>query len=163
MSASTVTTDKLRTLSGCIIAAAAVLLLGAVRACAADIDLPVPNAVVYPGQAVLDKVAGARRFRVPGDRLSSYVVEEEMLEGKIARRTLLPNKPILLADLTTPDVVKAGTPSTIVYRDGGLLITMLGVPLRSAAEGETVRVKNADTGVVVAGRVMADGTIEVTP
>ncbi|MEF2071721.1 flagellar basal body P-ring formation chaperone FlgA [Consotaella aegiceratis] len=154
---------KLQIVYACAVAVLALLLLLVpLRAFAADIDLPVPNAVVYPGQVVLDKVMDHRRFRVPGDRLSAYAIEEEMLEGKIARRTLLPNKPIMLADLTTPDVVKAGVPTTIVYRDGGLMITSLGVPLQSAAEGEVIRVRNADTGVVIVGMAASDGSIEVS-
>ncbi|WP_245413447.1 flagellar basal body P-ring formation chaperone FlgA [Mangrovicella endophytica] len=137
-------------------------LLGPIAARAADIELPTPQAVIYPGQSVLDKGVGSKRFRIPGERLTAYAIEEAMLNGKVARRTLLPNKPILLSDLKNPDIVKAGVGTTLVYRDGGLIITGPATPLQSGGEGETIRVRNSDSGIVVTGTVAADGTIEVS-
>lgn len=144
-----------------ILVVAAVLLSIPIRAFAADLDMPVPTAVVYPGQSVLDIGVVASRFRVSGERLSSYVVEEGMLRDKLARRTLLPGKPILLSDLKSPNLVTAGVAATIVYREPGLFITGVGLPLQSAGEGESIRVRNADSGVTITGIVMANGTIEV--
>ena len=128
---------------------------------AADIDLPVPVSVVYPGQRVTDRGVATTRFKVPAARLASYVVEEGMLADRVAKRTLLPNQPILLSDLKSPDVVRAGVPTPIVYREAGVFISGLGTPLASAGEGERVRVRNADSGVTINGVVQADGTIEV--
>ena len=141
--------------------AALVLLAAPVRALAADIDLPVPSAVVYPGQNIADKGISTIRFKVPAARLSSYVVEEGMLSERVARRTLLPNQPILLSDLKSPDIIRAGVPASIVYREGGVFITGLGTPLASAAEGDRIRVRNTDSGITINGIVQADGTIEV--
>ncbi|MCW4113699.1 flagellar basal body P-ring formation chaperone FlgA [Aurantimonas sp. MSK8Z-1] len=138
------------------------LMLAPGRVLAADIELPVPTAIIYPGQAVLDRGVEQRKFRVPGDRLSAYVVEDQMLEGKLARRTLLPGEPILLADLKMPDLVKAGVATAIVYRDAVLTITSVGTPLRSAGAGEVVRVRNDDSGVIITGTVAEDGSIEVS-
>ncbi|MFD2236364.1 flagellar basal body P-ring formation chaperone FlgA [Aureimonas populi] len=144
-----------------VLVLALILLAIPVRAWAADIDLPVPAAVVYPGQNVLDRGIISARFRVPGASLASYVVERGMLRDKVAARTLLPNKPIMLSDLKSPDVVRAGVPVTIVYREPGLSIAGVGVPLASAGEGQMVRVRNADSGVTISGIVAADGSIEV--
>ncbi len=41
------------------------------------------------------------------------------------------------------------------------MITAAGSPLQDAAVGELIRVRNIDTGVIVSGTVMADGTIHV--
>jgi len=129
---------------------------------AADLNLPVPTAVVYPGQSVLDKGVMPMRFTVPGDRLAAYVVEDGMLENRIARRTLLPNQPILLTDLKSPDAVTAGVPTTLIYRESGLIITGMGTPLQSAGPGQAVRVRNTDSGVTISGIASEDGTIEVS-
>ncbi|MET0258505.1 MAG: flagellar basal body P-ring formation chaperone FlgA [Methylobacterium sp.] len=133
-----------------------------VAAAAADLDLPVPTSVVYPGQVVLDRGVMPMRFTVPGDRLSAYVVEEGMLKDRLARRTLLPNQPILLSDLKSPNAVTVGVPTTLIYREGGLLITGLGTPLQSAEAGEALRVRNVDSGVTISGVANEDGTIEVS-
>ena len=141
---------------------ALLLFLVPIRALGAEIELPVPSVVVYPGQSILDRGITTSRFTVPGAKLAAYVVEEGMLTDKLAKRTLLPNKPILLSDLQSPDVVKAGVPTAIVFRDAGIVITGLGLPLRSAGEGETIRVRNVDSGVTISGVVAADGSIEVS-
>ncbi|GGE23750.1 flagella basal body P-ring formation protein FlgA [Aureimonas endophytica] len=127
----------------------------------ADIDLPVPAGVVYPGQSVSDKGLSRVRFRVPAAKLSAYVIEEGMLGDRVAKRTLLPNQPILLSDLKSPDIVRAGVNAPIVYREGGVFIAGIGMPLVSAAEGERIRVRNVDSGITINGVVQADGTIEV--
>ena len=133
-----------------------------VRAFAAEIDLPVPSAVIYPGQIILDRGMGTAKFSIPGAKLGSYVVEEAMLTDKIAKRTLLPNQPILLSDLKSPDLVRAGVPTPMVYREGGVFISSLGTPLASAAEGEKIRVRNIDSGLTISGVVAADGSIGVS-
>ncbi|MBC8130924.1 MAG: flagellar basal body P-ring formation protein FlgA [Rhizobiaceae bacterium] len=145
----------------CLLVGSLVLLSIPVRAFAADIELPVPSVVVYPGQNILDRGVSAARFRIPGAKLSAYVIEEGMLSDKVAKRTLLPNKPIMISDLKSPDIVRAGVPTPIVYREAGVVISGLGVPLASAGEGEAIRVRNADSGVTISGVVAADGTIEV--
>jgi flagellar basal body P-ring formation protein FlgA len=147
--------------SGAIFVLALLLLAVPVRAFAADIELPVPTSVIYPGQSVADKGLSQVKFRVPAAKLAAYVVEEGMLADRIARRTLLPNQPILLSDLKSPDLVRAGVPTPIVYREGGVFISGLGTPLASAAEGDRIRVRNADSGITITGVVMADGSIEV--
>lgn len=147
---------------GAIVFVASLLLLSIpVRAFAADIDLPVPASVVYPGQSVLDRGVVTSRFRVPGETLSSYVVERGMLDGRVAARTLLPGRPIMLADLKSPDVVRAGVPTQIVYREPGLTISGIGTPLMSAGAGQSIRVRNVDSGVTITGIVADDGTIEI--
>lgn len=138
----------------------AITLSSPVRA--ADLNLPVPTSVIYPGQSVLDKGVMPMRFTVPGEQLSAYVVEEGMLRNRLARRTLLPNQPILLSDLKSPDTVSAGVPTKLIYRETGLLITGMGTPLQSAGAGQAVRVRNIDSGVTISGVAMEDGTIEVS-
>ncbi|RIY01896.1 flagella basal body P-ring formation protein FlgA [Aureimonas flava] len=146
-----------------VLAAAALGLVPAAgSAGAADLNLPVPTAVVYPGQSVLERGVISARFSVPGNQLSAYVVEEGMLKDRLARRTLLPNQPILLSDLKSPDAVTVGQATTLVYREEGLLITGKGIPLQSAQAGQAVRVRNIDSGVTISGVATEDGSIEVS-
>ena len=146
-----------------VLAAAALGLVPAAgSAGAADLNLPVPAVVVYPGQSVLERGVISARFSVPGNQLSAYVVEEGMLKDRLARRTLLPNQPIMLSDLKSPDAVTAGQPVTLVYREEGLLITGKGIPLQSAQAGQAVRVRNIDSGVTISGVAVEDGSIEVS-
>ncbi|MEF2550876.1 flagellar basal body P-ring formation chaperone FlgA [Aurantimonas sp. A2-1-M11] len=145
------------------LALAALFILSVpVRALSAELELPVPTTVVYPGQSVTERGLNHKAFFVKDDKISLYAVDDSVLEGRVARRTLLPGKAILLSDLKEPDLVRAGTAVTLVYSDAGLVITGLGTALRSAGEGEVIRVRNVDSGTIVSGVVSPDGSIRIT-
>ncbi|MDY8108910.1 flagellar basal body P-ring formation chaperone FlgA [Fulvimarina sp. 2208YS6-2-32] len=128
---------------------------------AAELDLPVPGTVVYPGQDVVSAGLSTRTFVVRDEKVGLFVADQGDLHGYVARRTLLPGKAIRHSDLTLPDAVKAGTNVTLIYRDDGLVITGLGTALQSGQEGETIRVRNTDSGITVSGRIAPDGTISI--
>jgi flagella basal body P-ring formation protein FlgA len=57
--------------------------------------------------------------------------------------------------------VERGSDVTLVFSAGGLTITAPGRPLESAAIGDSIEVRNTETGVTVSGLVMADGSVRV--
>lgn len=145
-----------------LVAAAALFSIASGAAPAAELDVPVPSAVVYPGKDVLASGVTERGFRIKDEKLDLYVTDRQALAGLVARRTLIPGRPILKSHLKQPDIVKAGTEVILVYLEDGLMITGLGTALRSAGVGETVNVRNVDSGVTVAGTVADDGTVRVS-
>lgn len=130
-------------------------------AAAAELTLPVPAAVIYPGQDILGRGLSTGDFIVKDDKVELFVLEERMLEGMVAKRTLLPGNAIRMTDISLPDLVTAGSQVTLVYRETGLFITGLGTALRSGAMGDAVTARNLDSGVVVSGVVEADGTVRI--
>lgn len=128
---------------------------------AAELDLPVPGAVVYPGDDIVASGISTRTFIVKDEKVGLFVTSAEDLHGHVARRTLLPGKAIRRVDLTTPDAIKAGTNVTLVYEEDGLVITGLGLALESGQEGQTIRVRNSDSGITISGRIAPNGTIAV--
>ncbi len=142
--------------------AALVILSVPVRALAAELELPVPTTVIYPGQSVTAPGLHHKAFYVKDDKIGLYAVDDSALIGRVARRTLLPGKAIRLSDLKEPDLVRAGAAVTLVYSEAGLVITGQGTALRSAGAGETIRVRNADSGIIVSGIVSADGSIRIS-
>jgi flagella basal body P-ring formation protein FlgA len=123
--------------------------------------LPVPRATIYPGDAVATEMLTSREFRLATGAARAYHASAEELAGKIARRTLLAGQPVPTGAVRTPDLVTQGRTVPMLYRSGGLTIAGTGVPLQSAAAGETINVRNPETGIVVKGRVLPDGTIAV--
>ncbi|MCE7026702.1 flagellar basal body P-ring formation chaperone FlgA [Jiella avicenniae] len=128
---------------------------------AAELTLPVPSAIVYPGQPIVERGLSTGDFIVKDDKVGLFVLEEKMLEGMVAKRTLLPGNAIRVTDISLPDLVTAGSQVTLVYREQGLFITGLGTALRSGAQGDAVTARNIDSGIVVSGVVEADGTIRI--
>jgi flagella basal body P-ring formation protein FlgA len=102
--------------------------------------LPVPLGVIYPGD----------------------VIRESALIGKVARRTLLPDRPVPTIAVDAPKVVTINASVKIVFNEGGMVIIAYGSALQAGSVGDLIRVRNQDSGLVVTGRVQADGSIRVS-
>ena len=85
----------------------------------------------------------------------------EEIEGKVARRTLLPGRLIPTGSVCEPYLVETGSPVTVMFVEGGLTISTKAVALQSGAAGDMIRLRNMDSGVVLSGIVLADGTVRI--
>lgn len=136
------------------------LLAFAPAALAEDVAV-VTNRVVYPGETI-----GADALReVPvknGKRdLSAVVTFVEQVEGKIARRTLLPGRFIAVNSVRDAYLIEQGAAVQVMFVHGGLTISATAVTLQAGSAGDVVKVRNMDSGSVFTGTVMADGSIRV--
>lgn len=142
------------------IAMIAVAVLGPIAAVAQQV-LTVPAMTIYPGDTISDGALVDRQFSGTAAQIESYKTRREDLLGKVARRTLLVGQLIPADGVREPFVVIQGQIVPIVFSSEGLSITGQGAPLRSAAVGDVVSVRNVETGIIVPGRVMPDRTIAV--
>lgn len=121
----------------------------------------VPLRVIYPGEtisaAALDEVV----LRRPPRGVAEIARAPEDLDGKVAKRTLLPGRLVPLSSVREPYLVEQGTTVTAIFSAGALTITILAVPLQSGAAGDLVRMRNIDSGAVFTGIVMQDGSVRV--
>lgn len=144
------------------ILATSFLVLSAPAAQAAErMAFFVPSVTVYPGQVLSDVSLVEKQFYISPPAAKQYVLSPEQVTGKVARRTLISGKPILMAALSEPSMVTRGEPALMVFTSGPLTITATGTPLESGAVGDFIRVRNADSGLIVSGTVLADGRIQV--
>ena len=123
------------------LALVAALVLSTVSgAVAADrIAFFVPSATVYPGQVVSDTALLEKSFYINAPAASQYVLSPEQAEGKVARKTLLPGKPILVSALAEPSLVKRGVPAPLVFTSGMLTITAMERRLNRARQAISSR------------------------
>ena len=122
--------------------------------------MPAAKAVIYPGDIVSDDALADVPLSSAGGG-GPFALSRVDVVGKAARRTLLPGRAIPLAAIDNPRLVRSGAEVTMVYIDGALTITTTGAALQDGAAGETVKVRNADSGVTIQGRVRSDGSILV--
>ena len=99
-----------------------------------DLAPPTPRVVIYPGDIIQndmlsDLPAETARGVGPFAETRSAVI------GKMARRTLLPGGAIPLAALDVPRLVVNGGEVKLVYIDGGLTISAVGMALQDGAAG----------------------------
>lgn len=131
------------------------------NACASQQPLPVPAAVVYPGEPVDKAPLVDKLFTVPDKAAASYVLARSQLTGLVAKRPLLPGKPIPLSYLKPRDSILQGTPTKAVYQVQGLTITTTLIPLQAGSTGDLVDARNTEFNTVVKARVMPDGSLQV--
>lgn len=120
----------------------------------------VPSAIIYPGQEISGdriQVVEVTNPNLTGDyaRTSAEVV------GLIAKSTLLPGRTIPVSSLRQPFAMTRGSTVRLTFSIGNMTISAAGSPLVDAAVGDVIRARNLDSGVIVSGTVMADGTIHV--
>jgi flagellar basal body P-ring formation protein FlgA len=126
-----------------------------------DLAPPTPRIVIYPGDIIQndmlsDLPANTARGVGPFAETRSAVI------GKMARRTLLPGGAIPLAAVDIPRLVVNGAEVSLVFVEGGLLISTVGMALQDGATGDFVKVRNDDSGVTVTGVVQPDGAVRVS-
>lgn len=145
------------------IAAAWLALLVAIEPVrAAGLPLPVPRITLYPGDAIRSDHLADRVFNARIQRRSAVYQSREDVIGKVARRTLLPGRPIPVNAVREPYLVVQGRTVQIVFQEGPLTITGYAIALQSGGNGEVVRVRNLDSGTIIRGAIAPDGTVRVS-
>ncbi|TGQ71229.1 flagellar basal body P-ring formation protein FlgA [Mesorhizobium sp. M00.F.Ca.ET.186.01.1.1] len=122
----------------------------------------IPNRVIYPGETI--ELAALKQVTlIPGkhkpDAVATLAVE---LQGKIAKRTLLPGRYIPSAAIREAWLVEQGAAVQVFFIAGGLTISATAVTLQPGSAGDLIKVRNTDSGKILSGTVMADGTIQVS-
>ncbi|WP_262027302.1 flagellar basal body P-ring formation chaperone FlgA [Microvirga sp. Mcv34] len=142
--------------------AASVMALAASQAAIAEERiLPVPSVTIYPGDTINESMLKDRAFPENYRYRTAVIESPRVLTGKMARRTLLPGEPIPMNAVDDPKLVTRGTQTQIVFEEGGLSIMGIGIPLQSGTLGETIQVKNVDSGRIITGRVQPDGRVRI--
>jgi flagella basal body P-ring formation protein FlgA len=124
--------------------------------------LPVPIAIIYPGEVIKDNSLIDHDFSAdfPTSKFTAFDSRAAIV-GKVARRTLLPGSPIPLNAVGDPKTVANGAKVRLLFEDGGLAITAYGTALHAGSVGEIISVRNLGSGLTVSGAVQADGSIRV--
>jgi flagella basal body P-ring formation protein FlgA len=130
-------------------------------AVAEERTLPVPSVTIYPGDTINDSMLKDRTFPENYRYRTAVIESPRVLAGKMARRTLLPGEPIPMNAVDDPKLVTRGVQTQIMFEEGGLSIMGIGIPLQSGAQGETIQVKNVDSGRIITGRVQPDGRVRI--
>ena len=134
--------------------------LAAGAAFAADMVV-VTNRVVYPGETVEAVALRQVVLRQGKQAPDAVALSATDIEGKVARRTLLPGRYIPLSSVREAYVVEQGAAVQAVFASGPLVISATAVTLEPGSPGDLVKVRNIDSGKVLSGTVMADGSIRI--
>ncbi|MBU0737679.1 MAG: flagellar basal body P-ring formation protein FlgA [Alphaproteobacteria bacterium] len=139
--------------------AVAALALGAGTALAQNTAV-IPKQVIYPGETIASEQVDVVPVTNP-NLAGGYARTKDEVVGMVAKRTLLPGRTIPVHGLREAFAVKRGSSVRLTFSIGTMLISASGTPLTDASVGEVVKVRNIDSGSIVSGTVMADGTVQV--
>ena len=122
-----------------------VVLVGTTQADAlADgLALPVPTTTIYPGEMIDDGMVTERTVQPSQVGRLMIVPSRAELVGKVARRTLLPGRPVPLVAVAEPDLVPRGAPIEIVFQEGGLTILAQAMTLEAGSAGDVAICRGA--------------------
>jgi flagella basal body P-ring formation protein FlgA len=122
----------------------------------------IPNRVIYPGETIaLDALKQVTL--IPGKQKPDAVATRaDELDGKVAKRTLLPGRYIPTNAIREAWLVEQGAAVQVYYTAGTLTISATAMMLQPGAAGDLVKVRNVDSGKILSGTVMTDGTIRVS-
>lgn len=137
-----------------------VIALGA-PAAADEMLAPSPKSVIYPGDPISEDMLIEAPLAPPSYGGPVAMAVEDVV-GMVASRTLLPGHSIPMSALTPPRLVRTGAKVKLLYIDGALTITTAGDALQDGYVGQTVKVRNEDSGVTLSGRVRSDGSVLVS-
>jgi flagella basal body P-ring formation protein FlgA len=143
------------------LAVAAVACLFALAPAAAQEIAIVTKRVIYPGETVGLDVLREVRLKAGRQVPDAMVTSIAAIEGKVAKRTLLPGRYIPMAAIREIYLIEQGAPVEVVFQHGALTITAQAVSLEPGSEGDLIKVRNVDSGAVFVGQIMADGTVKV--
>ncbi|MGZ2482133.1 flagella basal body P-ring formation protein FlgA [Rhizobium pisi] len=145
------------------VAAATIAIAGIILPAGADAGMGyavVPTTIIYPG----DTLSGSQlqEVEVTNPNLAGdYAKSISQVEGLVSKRTLLPGRTIEVSALREPYTVTRGSSIRLVVSLGPMTISAAGTPLEDGATGQLIRARNMDSGVIVSGTVLADGTVHV--
>lgn len=134
----------------------------AVVAAPAQISLPVAATNIAPGETITASMLDERAFPAATASQHPVAVNQGQLVGKVARRLLVAGNTIPVSAVAEAQLVTRGVATELRFEHEGLSIRALGVPLESGVLGALVKLKNADSGKIVAGVVQSDGSVKVS-
>ncbi|WP_337266091.1 flagellar basal body P-ring formation chaperone FlgA [Oryzifoliimicrobium ureilyticus] len=120
----------------------------------------IPTVIIYPGDTI--SPADLQEVEVTNPNLAGdYAKSIDQVRGLISKKTLLPGRTISMSALREPFTVTRGANIRLVFSIGAMTISAAGTPLEDGFIGQLIRVRNMDSGVIVSGTVLADGTVHV--
>jgi flagellar basal body P-ring formation protein FlgA len=152
---------SVRAMRGLVQAAAAIMALCCALPALAQETVLIPNRVIYPGETVAAEALKEVTLKPGKQAPEAVAVSLAELDGKVARRTLLPGRYVPLSSLREAYLVEQGAAVEVVFVSGVLTISASAVTLEPGSAGDLVKVRNIDSGKILSGTVMADGSIRI--
>lgn len=150
---------KKKILAWCLVATS---LFALVTIAHAQQTAVVPQTVIYPGQKILREMVREVSVINPNLRPGYAKVIAEV-DGFVTKKTLLPGRIIPVNALREAYLIERGKKVALVFSNNKMVITAQGIALQNGGLGEVIKARNLDSGIMVSGVIMQDGTLRAMP
>ncbi len=124
------------------------------------VTLPVPNRRIMPGEIVT--AADIAMIELPIRRVGAFsITNPDKLIGMQVRRMLAQGRQVMTQSVIAPLVIDKGDKVSIVYDDGGLVLTAPGRALDDAHMGQELRIVNLVSNASLRAIARKEGIVEV--
>jgi flagella basal body P-ring formation protein FlgA len=124
------------------------------------IDAPVTSRLIKIGEIITKNDLDTIRVKF-GSRSGIFASSEAEVIGMQAKKNIAAGSMIKLSDLARQPVIKLNDPVNIVYLSGNIELKTIGVAMAAGGIGDTIKVKNESTGVVILGQIINRNTVQV--
>jgi flagella basal body P-ring formation protein FlgA len=121
----------------------------------------VPRRTIDRGHVLRRSDLRLAEVHVPSPKL--VVTDLQTLLGREVRRPLTAGHPVPRRSVDSEKLVKRGDTVKVTVSTGGFRVVMEGRALEPGAEGEIVRIVNAQSSEIVEARVVGPRSLEVRP
>lgn len=122
----------------------------------------VPQSTIYPGQTISREMVREVDVINPNLRPGYAKVIAEV-DGFVTKKTLLPGRIILVSALREAYLIERGKKVAVVFSNNKMTISAQGIALENGGLGEVIRARNLDSGIIVSGIIMQNGTLRAMP
>lgn len=122
----------------------------------------VPQSVIYPGQKISREMVREVNVINPNLRPGYAKIIAEV-DGFVTKKTLLPGRVIPVGALREAYLIERGKKVALVFSNNKMVISAQGVALQNGGLGEIIKARNLDSGIIVSGIIMQNGTLRAMP
>jgi len=126
------------------------------------VSVPILHSRLRNGDIIRQKDVDTRMLRVDHLDRNAFTSADQVI-GMSARRTLLSGKPLTSNDVREPQMVSRGSMVIMTYRTANMSITAHGTARENGTTGDTVRVRNTNSGKIIEAVVTGPDSVAVLP
>jgi len=126
------------------------------------VAVPVLSRRFRPGEIIRERDLDTQLLRTEQIARNAIAAPDQII-GKSARRSLYSGKPLSSGDIREPQLVSRGSMVIMQYKAANMVITAHGTARENGTAGETVRVRNTNSGKIIEAVVVGQDTVAVMP
>ncbi len=122
--------------------------------------VPVVNRTMERGEMIANADISLVRMNM-SDQPADLASDDQTVVGKRTKQRINAGAPLRLSQIDVPPTVAKGSRVTMLFENGGLRVTAVGLALEDGQIGQDLNLKNESSGKTVRGRIIGESMVKV--